>query len=134
MADHKKDIPPRISDPTFQDKDINLKALWFSIAGTLLVAAFSFLAMRWLYLAYEKNMFEKQENLVEVEVPRQLPPQPRLQVNEPADYVIFQDQEDAKIDDRSYGWIDKETGKVRISVERAMELVVKEGLPVREQK
>ncbi|MEZ4616096.1 MAG: hypothetical protein R2867_11425 [Caldilineaceae bacterium] len=31
----------------------------------------------------------------------------------------------------SYGWIDQEAGTVHIPIERAMELVVSEGLPAR---
>lgn len=33
----------------------------------------------------------------------------------------------------SYGWVDEKSGTVRIPIERAMELIVQRGLPVRQQ-
>jgi hypothetical protein len=58
------------------------------------------------------------------------PPEPRLLVNEPADLKAVLGEEEEVLD--SYGWVDKSRGIVRIPIERAMELVAKEGLPSRE--
>ncbi len=33
----------------------------------------------------------------------------------------------------SYGWVDEKAGTVRIPIERAMDLIVQRGLPVRPQ-
>ena len=33
----------------------------------------------------------------------------------------------------SYGWVDKDSGRVRIPIERAMEILAKKGLPARKQ-
>ncbi|MGH7899256.1 MAG: hypothetical protein ACREQQ_14975 [Candidatus Binatia bacterium] len=61
----------------------------------------------------------------------QIPPEPRLQVIEPEDLAVVLAEEDELLD--GYGWVDKEKGTVRIPIERAMELVIKEGLPMRPQ-
>jgi hypothetical protein len=63
---------------------------------------------------------------VEAEQPRtaeqKLPPDPRLEINEPADLARMRAEEDARL--TSYAWVDKTAGVVRIPVERAMELLV----------
>jgi hypothetical protein len=33
----------------------------------------------------------------------------------------------------SYGWVDKESGRVRIPIERAMDILAEKGLPARKQ-
>ena len=61
--------------------------------------------------------------------PRKEPPEPRLQKDPAMDLQQFRAGEEAVL--HSYGWVDPEKGIVRIPVERAMELVAKEGLPSR---
>lgn len=63
---------------------------------------------------------------VEAEQPRtaeqRLPPEPHLEIDEPADLARMRAEEDARL--TSYAWVDKPAGVVRIPVERAMELMV----------
>ncbi len=56
-------------------------------------------------------------------------PFPVLQVSPPQDLQAFRARESAELE--SYGWINRTSGIVRIPIERAMDLVLKEGLPVR---
>ena len=56
-------------------------------------------------------------------------PFPRLQVAPPLDLKAFRAREDAELS--GYGWINRTSGTIRIPVERAMELVLAAGLPVR---
>lgn len=58
------------------------------------------------------------------------PPPPLLQVEPPADLREMR-RRHAEILDR-YGWADRERGLVRVPIERAMELLLERGLPVRE--
>jgi len=58
-----------------------------------------------------------------------LPPSPRLQTaphQELQDYCAVQQKEVS-----SYGWVNQESGVVRIPVDRAMELILARGLPAR---
>lgn len=57
--------------------------------------------------------------------PRKEPPEPRLQKTPVIDLKQFRAGEDEVL--HSYGWVDPAKGVVRIPVERAMELVAKEG-------
>ncbi|HVB37970.1 MAG TPA: hypothetical protein VND92_05500 [Vicinamibacterales bacterium] len=54
---------------------------------------------------------------------------PGVQVNPPADLAALLAEEDAILN--TYAWVDRENGVVRIPIARAMELLVKQGLPTR---
>lgn len=58
-----------------------------------------------------------------------MPPGPRLQARPSTDLVKFKAEQSHAVD--SYGWTDKTAGMAHIPVERAMEMVLQKGLPVR---
>jgi len=60
---------------------------------------------------------------------QQIPPEPRVEVQPWHQLERMRTREDEIL--RSYGWVDKEKGVVRIPIERAMDLVAERGLPVR---
>jgi len=55
---------------------------------------------------------------------------PVLQVSPPLDLQTFRAREQAELE--TYGWINRTAGVVRIPIERAMDLVLQQGLPSRE--
>jgi len=58
-------------------------------------------------------------------------PNPRLETDERNQLNQIRTREDDLLD--SYGWVDEQAGTVRIPIERAMDLLVQRGLPVRPQ-
>jgi hypothetical protein len=60
---------------------------------------------------------------------RALPPRPLLQVTPARDLREYVHQQDGILN--SYGWVDQKAGVVRIPIDRAMELLLQKGLPVR---
>jgi len=56
------------------------------------------------------------------------PPAPRLQSNPAQDFQKFYATQQAELD--SYGWVDKEKGTVHIPIERAMQKLSEQNLPV----
>jgi hypothetical protein len=67
-----------------------------------------------------------------VELPPRQPQRtsfPRLQVSSRMDLAEFHAREDEDL--TNYGWINRTSGVVRVPVERAIELVLQKGLPVR---
>lgn len=64
-----------------------------------------------------------------IETSRTLPPVPRLQVNAPRDLADYLKQQQQALD--TYGWVDQKAGVVRIPIDRAMDLLLQKGLPVR---
>jgi hypothetical protein len=61
-----------------------------------------------------------------------LPPEPRLQTNPRGDLLALREKEDRLL--TTYGWVDRNSGVVRIPIDRAMALTVERGLPVRASK
>ncbi|SRR5579862_483902 len=58
-------------------------------------------------------------------------PEPRLQVAPEQDLKAMRTRDEAEL--HSYGWIDRRAGIVRIPIERAMDLLLEKGPPVRGQ-
>jgi len=83
------------------------------------------------------GLFVKQSEETSPEFPlavgqeRRLPAAPRLQQFPVNEHYEFRQQEDAVL--QKYGWVDRETGVVRMPIADAMKLAVERGLPVRAQ-
>jgi hypothetical protein len=60
---------------------------------------------------------------------RMLPPEPRLQVTAPKDLEQYKAAQEEILN--NYGWVDQNAGIVRIPIDRAMDILVQKGLPVR---
>jgi hypothetical protein len=58
-----------------------------------------------------------------------LPPEPRLQTDEPSDLARVQAAWHARL--TTYGWVDRGAGLVHMPIDEAMRLVAQRGLPVR---
>ena len=63
-------------------------------------------------------------------VPESFPPAPRVQTDPHADLLRLRAAEDSVL--QSYGWVNRDSGQVRVPIRRAMDLILKKGLPVRE--
>lgn len=64
-----------------------------------------------------------------IETSRTLPPGPRLQVDARKDLAGYLKDQQQTLD--SYGWVDQKAGVVRVPIDRAMDLLLEKGLPVR---
>ncbi|HEY1910236.1 MAG TPA: hypothetical protein VGG73_04900 [Vicinamibacterales bacterium] len=60
-----------------------------------------------------------------------LPPEPRLQTNPREDLRELRVKEEELL--KSYGWVDKNAGVVRIPIDDAIKLTLERGLPARQQ-
>jgi hypothetical protein len=60
---------------------------------------------------------------------RPMPPEPRLQTTAPLDLKRYLDGQDELVN--TYGWVDSQNGVVRIPVERAMDILLQKGYPLR---
>ena len=60
---------------------------------------------------------------------RALPPEPRLQVTPWKDLGQYKAAQEEILN--SYGWVDEKAGIVRIPIDRAMDILLQRGLPVR---
>ena len=102
--------------------------LYFALIMAAILAATS-LSLLWLF-----KYFQKAENPGSfVPAPfaaeRPLPPPPRVQPNPGADLQNYYQSQQNLLN--GYGWIDRQNGIVRLPIDRAMELLLQRGLPIR---
>lgn len=114
----------------YERRDANVGALIQFAFWMAVVLALVLLSMKWTfdYLKKAEPLGATSSPLVK-EGARELPPSPRLQVQphqELVDYCAAQQEAVS-----SYGWVNNESGVVRVPVDRAMELVLARGLPTR---
>lgn len=114
----------------YEKRDVNFRGAYIfaaTIAATLIVVIF---AMRGLF-AY----FSKAQTLGPPPTPfktvRELPPAPRLQPEPKADLARVLEEQQQLLN--SYGWVDESSGTVRIPIDRAMDELLRQGLPTRAQ-
>jgi len=114
-----------------EDSDINVRAI-LGVGAGVIVAGVVIAALVWSLFAYLSNrqaLGTLSEFPLAAGQQQRLPPEPRLQTDPREDLrVLRQAEEDAL---KTYGWIDKNNGIVRIPIDEAMKLTIQRGLPVR---
>ena len=112
----------------YEHSDASPRSLSKWAVALAIVMVVVFFAMRWLF-----GFYGKEQSLGRPASPfenaRVLPPRPRLQVEPRADLHAYCVQQLATLN--SYGWEDQHNGVVRIPVDRAMDLIMQQGLPAR---
>jgi hypothetical protein len=98
-----------------------------ALAGLLMLVGFIVYGM-FHYLA-TRQMGAAIPNPLEETNPQQVPPQPRVEEHPQAELQQLRAEEDRLLS--TYGWVDKQKGIVRIPIDRAMELQLQRGFPVR---
>ncbi len=120
------------SGPNFDDRDINLGKIVLFGFYIAIFTAVSFVGLRLLYKAFDRQAEQADAAVAAfVKDTRVLPPEPRLQVDEPATWAQEFARQKAMVG--GYAWVDANAGVVRIPVERAMDRVLERGLPAREE-
>lgn len=110
---------------SYEKRDVHLRPVLGFMVGLTVV----FTVALWSMARLRDALTTEPVSPHSLGVDRVVPPAPRLE-NVPG--TILDDLErNVAIELSSYGWIDAESDRVRIPVERAMELVLEEGFPVR---
>ncbi|MHB8525784.1 MAG: hypothetical protein ACYDD2_06455 [Candidatus Acidiferrales bacterium] len=110
-----------------EKRDANLRAiaifggiLFLTIAGVLI-------GMRFLFFHFAKEQSLGARNAPFADA-RVLPPEPRLQPNPRSDFENYMAAQKHELS--TYGWVDRQKGVVRIPINRAMRILLKQGFPV----
>ena len=108
--------------------DASISALVKFSIGLFLLIVVALVGMQWMF-----NYFRNTQQLGPPASPfaesQASPPGPRLQVDPAQDLKQLRQGEDDKLN--SYGWVDQKAAIARIPVDRAMDLLIQKGLPVR---
>jgi hypothetical protein len=127
-AEHQE--PETGRGPGYETRDANIPGLLKFAFWMFVILAVTLVSMTFIF-----KFFKKVEPMGPTASPmvsdtyRMLPPSPRLQTQphqELKDYCAAQEQEV-----NSYGWVDQPGGVTRIPIDRAIDLLLQRGLPVR---
>jgi hypothetical protein len=130
MAELLKPVDPEelklIEQEPYEQRDLSvgravqfLILIFFTIIGSLIISYFVFL---WVLPNQRADLPSVRPEALQ----RQLPPEPRVQGFPMRDWENFIAEETRKT--TTYELVDETTGKVRIPVERAKELILERGL------
>lgn len=113
-----------------ETSDMSMAAVLGFAAGLLGALALIFVAVSWLEVGVSGLPFRLgAPGGVESQPSVTLPPEPRLQSEPGQEQRELRTRQAAQLE--GYGWIDRGAGRVRIPIERAMDLLARRGLPSR---
>ncbi len=117
--------------PDVERRDVDVRRVTLALLGLVIVCSLTLIPCVLLLNALLHRETKSQQAPVSETAPpeSQIPPEPRLQTSIGGDLARLREREDALLN--SYGWVDATAGVVRLPIERAMDLVAREGLPVR---
>jgi hypothetical protein len=126
---------------SFEHQDLQPSGILYFLLGLLVVTVISMFGLRGLYayLDHRERATQTPPNPLVKQVPGDTRhvrpgypetafPNPRLEEDERGQLNSILVDEEKKL--YSYGWVDQNTGAVRIPIDRAMDLLAQRGLPV----
>jgi len=115
-----------------ETEDASIRGILYAGAGLAVVTALSLLLVYGIfqYLADHPVATEPSNPMAETEQ-QQFPPAPRIEDHPTVELKELRAQEDRLLS--TYGWSDKKAGVVRIPIDRAMQLQMERGFPVRKE-
>jgi hypothetical protein len=127
--DHATHTPPNGS-AGHEQKEVNPMLIVWSAVGLAIGTVLSCLIV-WGVFNYFKASFEKEYAKIPkpVSAPAPIPPGPLIQEHPAEELKALHAREDHVLG--SYAWVDQKDGIVRIPIDRAMDLLLQRGLPVR---
>ncbi len=126
MSEHVKEHGP--TERRYESSEISVSKLFYSALGVVVLVLVGVLASAWTFRFFVRHtpMGPPASPFEDV---RQMPPGLRLQTDAPLDLKTYRDGQNKLLS--GYGWADKQAGVVRIPVDRAMQLLLQKGYPVR---
>lgn len=137
---HGHDNKGRSESTAYETRDVKIRPLVMFTAGITVLILFSFLVVLWVFRLFSSQHATRDAQSVTSSIARpagaapadeQLQwPEPRVQSRPADDLNALRVEEDVSL--TTYGWIDRDSGVVRVPIDVAMQLVLKEGLPARQ--
>ena len=125
---HEGKLPAENRARGYETRDVTVRPMGWAVPGLALLILVGMLAS-WVAFKYFVRVQKLGPLASPFENARELPPAPRLQVTPAEALKAYQAEENAKL--TSYGWVDRNAGVVRIPIDRAVELSLERGFPVR---
>lgn len=127
---------------SFEQQDLSARGIIYFLIGLAAAIVVIYFVAFGLYRFLNSSSMQNQATMSPMVAPRadtrtvtpadtQAFPQPRLEESERTQLRDFIADQDRKL--ATYNWVDKDKGIVQIPIDRAMDLIVQRGLPVRPQ-
>jgi len=118
----------RTNAPGYEARDANAAAVFnfLVILGILLVV--TALVCWGMFRYFTAHEMEKPASESPFAKTRQLPLGPQLQVNPLQDWQKYKEEQEKSLE--TLDWVNRSEGTVRVPIELAMQLLVKQGVPV----
>lgn len=140
MTEDLSKTPQGLDHNDFEREDLSPGGVMYFMVGLLVVVIAIYLIVDGMYHFLDRYEAEHQASMSPMITPnpdtRAITPedplsfpQPRLETNERTQLTDYIQKQDQKL--LTYDWIDKDSGTVRIPIDRAMDLIAQRGLPVR---
>ena len=110
-------------------RDANISGVLVLGLGLFLMIVVVLVAMRWVFAGFLVHAPTTIPSPSPLATERVIPPAPRLEIANGEDLKQLRQSEDAVLN--SYGWVDRETGQVRIPIGQAIDVLAQKGLPTR---
>ena len=119
-------------DVAHEEADVNIKQLMTYTIGLVMMCVISAGIVWGLFRVFERQAAANDPVLPPQAVPAgQLPPEPRLVVNEPLVLEKHHETEAEVLE--KYAWVNQAAGVARVPIAEAKKLLLQRGLPVRPQ-
>jgi hypothetical protein len=131
MADTKHHHATTSSPPPVEGDGISYSGIvWFVVVLTVTTVGCQLLMVGLFAYLDHRSANEAVPRPALAAPAGQLPPAPTLLLDEPGNLQTFRKGEQGAL--TTYDWVDKETGVVRLPIDRAKELILERGFAVRE--
>jgi hypothetical protein len=119
-------------DTHHEETDASVRAITWSVIGLVALLVIIFVGVWWIYsfVRGQDQARDVRRSLIPPASP--IPPEPRLQVDPAEEFQSYKREQDRILS--SYEWVSREQGRVRIPIQRAMDLIAQRGLPTRTSK
>ena len=126
---HDEYVPP--PDMKHETRDLSTRTVVIFAISLVVGAVFIHVVVWWMFAAMGRSnerAYTREYPLAPVGAP-QPPPAPRLQTQPREELKRMRQEEDRVLSE--YGWANPNTGQVRLPIDRAMQLLLEQGLPSR---
>jgi len=116
--------------PGYEVRDANVMGLLQFAFWMAVVLAVTMVGMKYTFDYFKRDIpLGPTASPMVKETDRVLPPSPRLQVQPRLELVQYCEAQQQQVN--TYGWVNQQSGVVRLPVDRAMDLLLERGLPAR---
>jgi hypothetical protein len=109
-----------------ESTDVSPAYIGLFALGLILMIVLVLLVLDWTMRRFEA-VAERSDPVASPVAGDQTPPEPRLQADPAADLARLRREEDRKL--TSYAWANRKEGKVRLPIDRAIDILAERGLP-----